>query len=248
MQLTSQLVGSPAYSFGKPRHRKGTFKIPVLDSRSPEYIPGVTVAPGAGQYNIHDTLSRHDTKYGHPQRYKAPSFAWSNRSEVRDVIYPQPAHGSDPATTRNRYTDLAHVRSDSFLDVPGPGTYDIIHTEGLRHGIPGKHQTDMPAYTMRLKLAKIEHPERVGPSPHEYETRHKHKVLNHRQPAYIIPKTKRVSEALLPSKTGTSEEIGPAKYEHQVSLHSKFPVEEHRHLRTQALKSGPASNAAESCH
>jgi len=237
-QLTSQLVGAPAYSFGKPRHRKGTFKIPVLDSRSPEYIPGATCAPGAGTYDIHDTLCRHDTKYGHPQCRKAPAFMWSEKTEVRDAVHSQPAHGSHPATTTNRFTDLTHVRSDSYLDGPGPGTYDIIHTEGLRHGMPGKAQSDMPAYTMRLKLAKIENNPRKppGPGPFEYETRHKHKVLNNRQPAWIVPKMKRVSEALLPSKTGTSEDIAPGKYDHPIGLHSKYPQEEARHHRSLALK------------
>lgn len=236
-QLTSQLVGAPAYSFGKPRHRKGTFKIPVLDSRSPEYIPGATCAPGAGKYDIHDTISRHDTKYGHPQCRKAPAFMWSNRSEPRDVINSQPAHQSLEATTRNRFTDLAHVRSDSYLDVPGPGSYDIIHTEGMRHSMPGKAQSDMPSYTMRLKLAKIDNNPRYppGPGPFEYETRHKAKVMNHRQPAWIVPKMKRVSEALLPM-TGTSDEVGPAKYDHSIALHSKFPQEEARHHRSLALK------------
>jgi len=237
-QLTSQLVGCPAYSFGKPRHRKGTFKIPVLDSRSPEYVPGITCTPGVGHYQTQDTVSRHDTKYGHPQVKRPPAFMFSNRSEPRDVVNSQPAHGSDQATTKNRFTDLTHCRSDSHLDVPGPGTYDIIHTEGLRHGLPGKAQSDMPAYTMRLKLAKIDDNPRKppGPGPFEYETRHKHKVVNHRQPAWIVPKQKRVSEALLPAKMGTSEEVGPAKYASTIGLHSKFPQEEARHTRSLALK------------
>lgn len=236
-QLTSQLVGSPAYSFGVPRHRKGTFKIPVLDSRSPEYIPGYTGTPGVGEYNIHSSLSRHDTKYGHPQCKKQPGYMFSSRTEPRDVVNSQPAHGSFEATTQKRFTNLAHVRSDSYLDVPGPGAYDVIHSEGLRHSMPGKGQTDMPAYTMRLKLAAIDNNPRKppGPGPFEYETTHKHKVLNNRQPAWVVPKMKRVSEALMPL-TGTTDEIGPAKYEHQTTLHSKFYKEEARHVRELALK------------
>lgn len=231
-QLPSQLVGSHAYSFGKPRHRRGTFKIPVLDSRSPEYIPGHTPGPGPGGYSIHDTVARHDTKYGHPQFSKASGYMWGARTEPRDVIHPQPAHGSDCATKKNRFT-MRPVLSDSFLDGPGPGAYDVIHTEGLAHKMPGKTQMDMPAYTMRKKCAKLENNPRFppGPGPFEYDTRHKHNVSNNRQPTHIIPKSKRVAEALLPV-TGTEEEVGTGKYEHAPGLYSKFPHEasEHRNV------------------
>jgi hypothetical protein len=230
-QVTSNLVSSAAYSFGKPKHRKGKFQIPVLDNRSPEYIPGYTGTPGAGAYETHDTLARHDTKYGHPQCRKAPAYGWSLRTDPRDVINPQPAHGSDPATTRNRFTSLSHVRSDSFLDVPGPGSYLGLN-DGMRHKIPGKTQMDMPSYTMRPKCAKVENNPRFppGPGPFEYDTRHKHCVSNNRQPTLIIPKAKRVSEALLPFG-GSPEEVGPGSYEHSTALLSKFGMEAYEHRR-----------------
>jgi len=231
-QVSSTLVGSAAYSFGKPRHRKGTFKIPVLDARSPEYVPGRTDAPGAGAYNIHGTIARHDTKYGHPQCKKAPGFMWSRKTEPRDVIHPQSATGSDPATVHQRYTHLSHCRSDSFLDVPGPGSYDIIHTEGLRHNISGKTQGNAPSYTLRRRCDPIENNPRKppGPGPFEYETRHRQVVLNNRQPTHIIPKMKRVSEALLPLG-GTPDDIAPGKYDHPIALMSKYPGEEVRHRK-----------------
>lgn len=230
VQVPTGLVGSAAYSFGKPRHRKGCFKIPTLDPRQPEFIPGYTDAPGAGAYEVHDTVCRHDTKYGHPQCRKAPGYMWSSRTEPRDIIYSQAAHRSDPATTRNRFTSLSHVRSDSFLDVPGPGTYNVVHEEGLRHRISGKNQSDMPSYTMRSACKKDVNLQRhpVGPGPFEYDIRHKQKVSNHRQPTWIIPKHKRVSEALLPFG-GTPSEVGPGKYDHAIALHSKFPHEEPDH-------------------
>lgn len=229
-QVPTGMLGSAAYSFGKPRHRKGTFKIPVLDARSPEYIPGMTPGSGPGAYDIHDTLARHDTKYGHPLCKKAPSFSWSGQTEPRDVITTQFASRSDNATTTNRYSHLAHVRSDSCLDVPGPGAYLGLNEMGLEHKMPGKSQANMPSYTMRPKCAKIDNNPRRPPfpGPFEYETGHKQKVLNRRQPAFIIPKMKRVSEALLPA-CGTTDHVGPGKYDHAISLHSKFPIEEGRH-------------------
>jgi len=238
-QVSTQLTGCPAYSFGKPKHRKGCFKIPVLDSRSPEYVPGITFAPGPGNYDIHETLCRHDTKYGHPQQKKAPAYMWSAKTEPRDILNTQFASRSDPATTMNRYTDLTHCRSDSCLDVPGPGTYDIIHTEGLRHRITGKHQMDMPSYTMRKPckmFAPGENPRHPpGPAPTEYDTRFKQTITGNRQPAYIIGKAKRVSEALLPA-AATDEDMGPGKYEHPIALVSTFNAEERRHRRSIALK------------
>lgn len=237
--ITSQLVGAPAYSFGKPKHRKGCFKIPVLDARSPEYMPGVTDAPGVGAYNIHDTLCRHDKKYGHPGCHRAPAFSWSSRTEPRDVTNPQPAYssGNFSAMTLNRMTDLSHVRSDSYLDVPGPGAYLGQNPPGLRHAMPGKHQLDAPSYTMRKPCKPLENNPRFppGPGPDAYDTRHKQKVCMNRQPAFILPKQKRVSEALLP-KTGTDADIGPGRYEHATALYSKFSQEEARHHRDIALK------------
>lgn len=114
------------------------------------------------------------------------------------------------------------MRSDSFLDVPGPGTYGALN-EGMRHKIPGKTQMDMPAYTMRPLCAPIANNPRKppGPGPFEYENEHKHQVSNNRQPAWIVPKHKRVSEALLPV-TGTDPEVGPGKYEHPTALVTKY--------------------------
>lgn len=222
-QVASQLHGSAAYSFGRQRHRKGSFKIPVIDNRSPDFIPGFNGNPGPGDYDVHDTLSRHDTKYGHPGVSRAGGSAWGNLTEPRDCINSQPAHGCFPATIKRRLTRHLHVRSDSCLETPGPGAYLGLN-EGLRHGIPGKMQMDMPSYTMRPKCAPIENNPRrpPGPGPHEYETRHKHLATNNRQPTYVVPKTKRVSEALLPNLS-TAPEIGPGSYKHAVSLHTKFP-------------------------
>lgn len=108
---------------------------------------------------------------------------------------------------------------------------------GLRHKTPGKNQVDMPSYSLRQRCKPIENNPRrpPGPGPYEYDTRHKQTVLNNRQPAYIVPKMKRVAEALLPS-SGTDEHVGPGKYEHAIALVSLFPHEEERHHRSIALK------------
>jgi|Transcript_12423 hypothetical protein len=223
-QVASNLHGSAAYSFGRPKHRKGSFKIPVIDNRSPDYIPGFTGTPGPGDYDIHGTVSRHDTKYGHPGISRTGGSTFGNLSEPRDCINSQPAHGSFPATIRRRLTRNSNVRSDSCLDTPGPGAYLGLN-EGLRHGMPGKMQMDMPSYSMRLKCAPIENNPRrpPGPGPHEYDTRHKQIVANNRQPTWVVPKTKRVSQALLPNM-GTAEHVGPGTYEHPTSFHTKFPL------------------------
>jgi len=224
-QVSSNVRGSSAFSFGRPKHRKGSFKIPVLDNRSPEYIPpGFAGTPGPGDYDIHDTVSRHDTKYGHPGVSRTGGSIFRSLTEPRDCINSQPSHSSCPATIRPRLTRNSHVRSDSCLDVPGPGAYLGLN-EGLRHGIPGKMQMDMPSYTMRPKCAPIENNPRrpPGPGPFEYDTRHKQLVLNNRQPTWVVPKTKRVSEALLPNLS-TGPGIGPGTYKHAVSLHTKFAL------------------------
>jgi len=52
--LPSTLPGSAKFSFGKPRHEKGPFKIKVLEPRDPEYfaIPGGVPTPGIGTYTL----------------------------------------------------------------------------------------------------------------------------------------------------------------------------------------------------
>ncbi|CAE8624075.1 unnamed protein product, partial [Polarella glacialis] len=56
--VSSTMPGSAAFSFGVPRHCKGKMKVPVLESRDPEYchIPGGVPVPGVGQYNLSATV------------------------------------------------------------------------------------------------------------------------------------------------------------------------------------------------
>jgi len=89
---------------------------------------------------------------------------------------------------------------------------------------------DMPSYTMRPKCAKVENNPRhpPGPGPFEYETRHMQTLRNNRQPTWIVPKAKRVSEALPP--VGESpDEVGPGKYENTNWLVCKYPNEAYEH-------------------
>lgn len=50
--VLSTVHGSASYSFGKPVHGKGKFKIPVLQVRDPEYGMNTASTPGAGEYSL----------------------------------------------------------------------------------------------------------------------------------------------------------------------------------------------------
>jgi len=56
-QVASTMHGSAAYSFGRPRHRRGKFGLQVLEPRDMDYVPptGGVVVPGAGAHNIPHT-------------------------------------------------------------------------------------------------------------------------------------------------------------------------------------------------
>lgn len=213
-QVSSTLAGSAKYSFGAPKHRKGTFKIPVLDPRSAEYIPGVKNVPGAGQYEITSAISRHDKKLGHPEYRRAPGYCFGARTEPRDSV------DNHPAPTRNRTTNFSHVRSDSFLDVPGPGAYLGVN-ESNRGGLDELPiQNRQPAYTMRLKCERVDR-SGLGPGPFEYDTRKKHVVLQRNQPEYSVPRMMRKPVALT-CDLSTEDHVGPGSYEHANSLVTQF--------------------------
>lgn len=50
--VLSTLHGSASYTFGKPVHGKGKFKIPVVQVRDPEYGTKTERTPAAGEYNL----------------------------------------------------------------------------------------------------------------------------------------------------------------------------------------------------
>eukprot|EP00747_Dinoflagellata_sp_TGD_P162559 gnl/TRDRNA2_/TRDRNA2_180272_c0_seq1.p1 gnl/TRDRNA2_/TRDRNA2_180272_c0~~gnl/TRDRNA2_/TRDRNA2_180272_c0_seq1.p1 ORF type:complete len:246 (+),score=17.37 gnl/TRDRNA2_/TRDRNA2_180272_c0_seq1:35-739(+) len=211
-QVHGQFRGAPAYSFGKPRHRKGKFKMPILEPRDPECVPH-TCAPPPGTYEIHSTISRHDTRYGHPtigRRGVAYSFGAKN-SEPRDRKVIPPAHGP-------RYTDLHHVRSDSCLETPGPGAYLGQDT--------GKTQTlpSMPSWTMRKKDVRKEGDLRFSaefPGPGSHETRHKQDTLGVRKPSWTVGRELR-SDKAISDVTSTPANVGPGRYEHMKCMVTQF--------------------------
>lgn len=216
-QVSSTLAGSAKFSFGMPKHQKGKFKITVLDPRCPEYKPGVKAVPGAGHYEVCSSLARHDSNRGHPEYRRAPGFCFGTRTEPRDCVNPH------PAPTQKRFTTLSHVRSDSFLDVPGPGAYIGVNESQREHGLEQLPiRNKQPAYTMRSKCGASWQPNHEGPGPFAYDTRTRQTVLGRKQPRYSIGRMERKAIALT-CDLGTEDHVGPGRYEYASGIgHSQF--------------------------
>jgi hypothetical protein len=67
-QLPSTMMGSAKFSIGpgykKHRHLKGNYKVPVLDKRDEDYIPGGTIGPGPGHYDIRQIIGQASEEAG----------------------------------------------------------------------------------------------------------------------------------------------------------------------------------------
>jgi len=232
-QVNCNYRGAPKFSFGpgkgKPRHLAGKIGIEVIDPRSNDYVPGHTLAPGPGHYEYQQTVGRHDLqreflhahqekveKTGHPQHSRAPGYAWGDRTEDRDRM-------------AKRYTQLSHVRSDSYLDNTGAGQY-----LGCDEKVCIMRR--QPAYTMRRKCSQgpCARNNPPIPGPFEYDTRHKKDVIQLKKPGWTVGHEQRTSIGLQESwgpgrqqhavtkHMGTPDDIGPGRYAHSTCLVSQY--------------------------
>lgn len=205
-QVLSTMVGAPKFSwgpgYGAQKHRKGKLGVEVVDARHPEYVHGLTDAPGVGAYDLQSCFGRQDRQTGHPECHRPPGYSFS-----RELKHP------DRRTLR--LTDLSHLGHDggSHLDVVGPGRY------GGQVGLAEKRPllTTMPSYTMRQRCDRLTR-SASEPGPFEYGIAMKTKVLQRVQPEFSVFKGSRGERDEKAQRFGTSDDIGPGSYSHATSF------------------------------
>merc|ERR1719324_1392970 len=103
-QVSANQRGAASYSFGKPQHGRGHFKIPGLDKRS-SYL-GIKDTVGVGTYELQPSMGRE----GNIECRKSAKYSFGLSTTVRDP-------------TMRRFVESSMVHATSELDTPGPGRY-----------------------------------------------------------------------------------------------------------------------------
>jgi len=207
-QVSSTLRGAAAYSFGKPQHGRGKFKIPIVGKRS-DYL-AIKDTVGVGTYDLQPGMGRE----GNIEHRKAPKHSFGLSTTVRDP-------------TLRRLVDSSMVTATSDLDTPGPGRYLGI---GLYQARPMRTQ---PSYSMRHLMGRgVRYFANVGPD--HYHTEHKQNVLNARNPpVWKFGTSERDKDGpgkdpgagALFNRVSTTFDVGPGKYDQTTSMVSQFKKE-----------------------
>lgn len=218
---SSELRGASSYSFGRPPHLKGKFKIPTVDPRSADYIPGVTDTPGVGSYNLQQTLCRHDAQSGHPEFHRAPGYAFGMRTQDRGLT---PLCGRDL---------MARRYAADHQETPGPGHH--LGLDGTSRLLERK-----PAYSMRSRSTPSLRKGAGEPGPFEYDTQRKQRVTQPVTPAWTVSRQERGAPAMDRSeRMGTAtrhpedrtpDDVGPGSYGHLESMVTQFAQGPRRRL------------------
>lgn len=192
-QLPSQFTSVPGYSFGKPHHGVGIFRVPPRNIRS-SYLRSEDT-PGVGSY---------DCDKPPPGTIKGPVYTFGISGTVRD-------------SQVRRYTEKGHVVGHCNLNNPGPARYfggeknslqwtQPSYTQGAKNFYKGGHW-DRPTPGPNAYSVEV-HRESVG----NQLTRPKWGSLSKRTDN---PRTKR---SCLIEKVSTNPTVGPGTYRHPTSL------------------------------
>lgn len=209
-QVSATMRGSASYSFGKPQHGKGHFKIPGVDKRS-TYL-GIKDTVGVGTYDLLPSMGRE----GNLECRKSAKHSFGLSTTVRDP-------------TMRRFVENSMVTSTSDRDTPGPGRY-------LGIGLNLTNARTQPSYSMSKQLGRgVRYFATVGPD--HYYTENKQNIMNARNaPVWKFGTSERDKDGpgvdpgagALFNRVSTTFDVGPGKYDHATCMVSQFQKETKR--------------------
>jgi len=148
----------------------------------------------------------------HPEYKKSPAYSFHTSRELRDPMQKQ-------------HTNLAHVRSTSALDVPGPGAYNAIEAHRAvlaRCPVYGLHDRTRPP---KVDAPAVGGPGYDGPLDAAFKLQDDIRATQHTLPAYTISRAPRKAPWLADktrSVTATEPHVGPGTYVHVTGFHSQY--------------------------
>eukprot|EP00397_Hematodinium_sp_SG-2012_P056982 GEMP01070818.1.p1 GENE.GEMP01070818.1~~GEMP01070818.1.p1 ORF type:complete len:220 (+),score=35.72 GEMP01070818.1:109-768(+) len=194
-QIPSQFTSAAAFSFGKPLHGVGKFRIEPRDIRCAYLQSGDS--PGVGSYNMDKPL---------PHPVTQPKYSFGKSGVVRD-------------TQVRRYTELGHVVGHCNLNNPGPHRYFGGEKNSLLWRQPkyslGDWRPEIKGYWTRPT---------PGPDVYRIETKQDIlRTGNHRRaPRWksLASRTDnaRVKRSSLIVQASTPANMGPGSYRHATGL------------------------------
>jgi len=171
LQLNSGVHGSASYSFGRPRHKKGKFQVPVLQVRDAEYGTEGEITPGAGQYSLPSAIFPEVVEHGGSQ---TGGWKYADHQEFMECLK---KHRHKP--TQHFFEHLYH----EMPDTPCLEVVDHVHWLAEFQFHLAKKQWNIDKYEDEKQFAAMQRT-RKFPSIQEQEQKemmHRQEVLAERR-------------------------------------------------------------------
>lgn len=168
LQLPSGVHGSASYSFGRPTHKKGKFKVPVLQVRDAEYGTEGETTPGVGQYTLPSVSFPEVVEHGGSQ-----TGGWKY-AEHKMFMECLKQHRHKP--TQHFFEHLYH----EMPDLPRLDIVDHVHWLANYHFHLAQKQWNIDKYEDEKQFAAMQRT-RKFPSIQEQEQ----KEMMHRQEVLV---------------------------------------------------------------
>eukprot|EP00931_Biecheleriopsis_adriatica_P004062 TRINITY_DN105786_c0_g1_i1.p1 TRINITY_DN105786_c0_g1~~TRINITY_DN105786_c0_g1_i1.p1 ORF type:complete len:562 (-),score=118.97 TRINITY_DN105786_c0_g1_i1:91-1662(-) len=207
--VSSTWRGSANYSFGKPAHKKGPFKIQVLNPRDPEYfaIPGGVPVPGVGTYTLRSTTLPEVSESGGGQ---SGGWAYADHKVFMEQFK---KHGRKASELffEHMYHELPHVPPLAVVDhVRWLANFEL--NQAGKQWKLDEYREEQKLFTMTLN--------QKFPSAEEYEAKEKSKRKE-------VLAEKRKNKDLLAQADVEEKRLGISRKEtkHDFQPHQRFEGE-----------------------